>query len=85
MLVHAYLHFLPFLTVSLEVEDFEVKVEDFKEVKVEEFEAVKVEGTELECWCQCCALGKLLPLQPPFSSSLTRPGLPGEILHILQS
>ena len=64
----------------------EVKVEDFKEVKVDfeevrvDFGEAKVEGTKLECWCQCCALGKLLPSQPPFSSSLTRPGLPGEIL-----
>jgi len=64
------------------VEDFEVEVEDFKEVKVD-FEEAKVEGTELECWCQCCALGKLLPSQPPFSSSLTRPGLPGQTLRQL--
>ena len=82
MPAHACLHFLPFLTPWLEV-DYEE--EGFEEVELEEEgfkEEVKVEGAELECWCQCCALVKLLPLEPPYCSYHTRRGLLGKIILI---
>ena len=93
MPAHACLHFLPFLTPWLEVdyeeegfEEVELEKEDFKEeVELEEEgfkEEVKLEGAELECWCQCCALVKLLPLEPPYCSYHTRRGLLGKIILI---